>query len=364
MINEISIELYEKIKYFIPRLLLPELSWGDIVVALGNMPVNHHFWENWFKGWYFQATTYETKAMNAIQANHVVTARENLIRAAVCYHWSEFMLFDDKSLKMQARQKVTDCFEKAMPLLGMKINKLHIPFSDLRLPGYFIAPDDQGVYPCVILINGLDSAKEIELFAFAKQFLSRNISVFIFDGPGQGLLMGSHPLPIEFEPVIEACINSIKSLKQVDFTKLGLFGVSFGGYLALRAASAFQKDIKACINLSGGFDVVNFDAISSRIQRDFAFVFQQQNVEQMAKFAKTHLTLKDLPSPNCPILCIHGGYDTIFTLESCQKILAWAGNQSILKFYPNENHVCQNYFHEYVPFMCDWMAEKLISSKL
>lgn len=233
-----------------------------------------------------------------------------------------------------------------------------IPCQRIDMPGYFISSDEKYDRPCVILVNGLDSAKEVELFAFAKEFISRGLSVLIFDAPGQGILLGKFSQPENFEEVIESCINFLLS-NQLVRNSIGLFGVSFGGYLVLRASSFLGNRVKACINLSGGFDIDNYESLSPRIKHDFSYVFRKYDSFQMQEFAEKKLNLKNLRKPICPVLCIHGGQDNIFLPQSLYKIIEWCNDKALLKFYPHEHHVCQNYFHEYVSFMCDWMSDQL-----
>lgn len=367
-ITKISPELYEKIHYFIPRLLLMGCSWGDIVLSIHNIQHDNSdtFWQEWMLGWKKTAKKYESIAYNAFEISSAqymsdATIFEALLKASACYHWSEFMCFQDVKQKEALRKKVSVCFGHALPYMNrmnMHFKKLSLSYQNKLLPGYLFSSDFYTKKPCVILINGLDSAKEVELFYFTQQFIKRGFSAFVFDGPGQGELLGEMPMEIHFEKVVEQYIEKLIELNLIDHTKIGLFGVSFGGYLALRSASYLANTIKVCINLSGGFDLDNFDNIDGRIQQDFSYVFQKPE-DEMHDIALHSLNLKELPSPKASILSIHGGLDRIFTMESCHRVMNWAENGSELMHYPNENHVCQNYFQEYIPVMCDWMKEKM-----
>ena len=207
-----------------------------------------------------------------------------------------------------------------------RFHKMEIPYDAFNLPGYLFLPRETKNPACVIMINGLDSAKEIELFTFAKSFLQRGLAVLIFDGPGQGVLLNKAPLAINFENVIAACLTTLKNISLIDHQRIGLFGVSFGGYLALRSASLLSDKINARIdNLSGGFDIANFSQMSSRIQQDFTYVFQQQSKEDMQNLTE-HISLANLPAPTCPVLCIHGGFDTIFT-KRIMRVMNWCNDK-------------------------------------
>lgn len=368
MVTEISPTLYSAIKYFIPRLILTGISWGDIVLSLSHIKneaiMNDDFWFQWLEGWKKQAIQYKIIARKAFKDGHDVTAYDAYLKAASCYHWAEFMSFKYADEKYFLRQCVSHCFMQAIPSFPFDCQKILIPYAldnntIISMPGYFLTNDVSEKSPCVFLINGLDSAKEVELFTFAKEWLKRGVSVFMFDAPGQGELLGKTAMPIHFEYVMEKCIEHLSNLNLINEQNIGLFGVSFGGYLALRCASYLGDRIKGCINLSGGFDIPNFEQMNSRIQEDFAYVFQT-SCREMTNIAIEHIHLKRMRPPTSPILSIHGGFDAIFTLESCHKVIEWANSKAELVYYPTEHHVCQNRFQEYLPMMCDWMVKKMI----
>jgi dienelactone hydrolase len=364
MENELSPALYQRIKYFIPRLLISKTQWGDIVLALkdlNELPDDEKlFWQQWAIGWKRQAERYREKALQ-VAKTHNITAAHFWLKASQCWHWAEFMLFDNPFEKEILRRKVTEDFEMSMNNgQDRTLNKIAIPFNDLSLPAYLLLPDslNNTSMPCVILINGLDSAKEVELYHFSKRFTERGMAALIFDGPGQGLLLGQKAMEIKFEKVIQACLDFLHTYKTINHDRIGLFGVSFGGYLALRSSAHLANKIKACINLSGGFDLDNFDALSTRLKNDFSYVFQN-NLPTMSDIANQRINLKNVPSPKCQVLCIHGEHDKIFTMSSCLRVKDWCKEGSLLYYYANENHVCQNYFGEFTALMSDWMGEQL-----
>src|SRR5690606_17161771 len=102
------------------------------------------------------------------------------------------------------------------------------------------------------LINGLDSAKEVELAAFAEGFLERGLSVYTFEGPGQGALCGALPMT-RFDEAFRAVVGALRAEGAVGEAPLGVFGVSFGGYLACRVAAGDPR-VTGCISLGGFHD--------------------------------------------------------------------------------------------------------------
>ena len=99
---------------------------------------------------------------------------------------------------------------------------------------------------------GLDSAKE-ETDAYERPYLDRGIATLVFDGPGQG--EGEYDFAIrgDYEVAVKAVVDYVMTRRDLDTARIGLWGVSLGGYYAPRAA-AFEKRIKACLALGGPYD--------------------------------------------------------------------------------------------------------------
>ncbi|MGI0119354.1 alpha/beta hydrolase family protein [Zooshikella sp. RANM57] len=348
---------FSELYYFLPRIMFGGTEWGEIIDVSKKITASpsreaEKFWPQWFDAW----NTHGNQLVNMAKECHHKTAATIYLKAAAAYHWAEFMFFADPVKKEQVRAKVTDSFLHALPNLSYSCERLELRYSQQVLPGYLLHAKKDQPSPCVILLNGLDSAKEVELYAFCKHFLREGISCFIFDGPGQGELLGQTAMPIEFENVFGTVLDTLRQHQAVDRNRLGVFGVSFGGYLSLRCASSFPE-IKAAINLSGAFDVSNYLDINPRVRHDFRYVFHAADDQEMASLADDKLTLAGKVNPKCPVLCIHGGNDAVFPISNCQLVKDWVGEQNVTMIeYPNEAHVCQHYFHDYLPKAANWLA--------
>src|SRR5262249_3239479 len=106
--------------------------------------------------------------------------------------------------------------------------------------------------PVLIMIPGLDSAKE-ELEAYELPFLARGMATLIVDGPGQGEAEYRFPIRGDYEAAATAIIDWIETRGDLDGARIGMWGVSLGGYYGPRAA-AYEKRIRACIGLAGPYD--------------------------------------------------------------------------------------------------------------
>jgi dienelactone hydrolase/ribosome-associated toxin RatA of RatAB toxin-antitoxin module len=285
--SKVSPTTYEVCELFFSRLGLCGLDWGDISMVAKDLKKDstHEDWDDWHRRWSALGRDYERRAEQAFDDGRVETGRLAIGRAAASYHFAEFFYFDEPELKNATRAKVTAAFERGLPYRRYATRPLRIPYQDLQLPGYLMTPAGEGPWPCVILINGLDSAKEVELQAFAEAFLARGMAAVVFDGPGQGELCGHTPMVLDFENVVAEVLRTLGELSEVDSERIGMAGVSFGGYLAPRAAASLPQ-VRACVSLSGGFDHDSYEDLNVMVQKDFKFVFGVDSDEEMAELSR------------------------------------------------------------------------------
>lgn len=363
MVVSIPVDTYRKKEMFFGRIIFTGLDWGDIVASLQNIDLDDPAgeWAVWHETWKARGEFYERHAAQARGMGRMTTFRQWTLRAAACHHFSELFYFENPPAKEAARKRVTDLFLSILDLLPERVEKLSIPYGELQMPAYYMHPtgDGNGPSPCVIMINGADSAKEVELYTFARAFAERGIGVMLFDGPGQGELLGHTPQVIEFESVFRQVLDRVKRMHHVDSGRIGVFGVSFGGYLSARVASAFQDELRACINLSGGFDHDALPSAPPLLHNDFRYLFQLDSREEMDKIAVEELNVRGHAPLEKPLLCIHATEDRIIPYDSCQRMMDWAQGPKELISYNDHGHVCINHFNDLIPRFADWMADQL-----
>jgi len=356
--GRIPAAVFDRYERLFSRFGLAGLDWGDISRVLGSLEVVTD-WSGWHRRWSELGHEYAERAVTAFAAHHVETGRMCTRKAAACHHFAEFMLFDHPAAKHESRLLVTEVFERGRPHLREQVHPITVPYAGFDLPGYLMTPQGNGPWPCVVLVNGLDSAKEVELHAFARAFLARGLAAVVFDGPGQGAYIGEVPPVVDFENVVAAVLAHTTGRPEVDADRVAIFGVSFGGYLATRAA-ALVPGFRACVNLSGGFDLDHFAGIPERVRHNFRFVFRQPDDEAMRDFASKWLTLRAVPPLRTPLLLVHGDLDTTFPLPSAERIMDWAVGPAQLIRYTGESHIPSNFYPHFIPELADWLSEHLI----
>lgn len=364
----IAPELYAACGYFFPRLMFlhsdhaAQIHWGDIVLALQDFPLDcldlgsAVFWDRWMQRWAALAEDYCGQA----QASLTAAGRRRLYRSAsACWHWAEFMYFSDPVLKTAMRTKVKECFQSSLDPDALAVEIGWFDYEGIKVPFYLIQPPGTpSPLPCMILCNGLDSVTEVEIFAVAELFLARGMAVFLFDGPGQGINLGLNPLDIRAERIADAIVDVLAVRRPIDLERLGYFGISFGGYLALRVAALRGSRFRCVVNLSGGPSLSPFDGLPRRLKEDFRFAFQQ-HASQAMQDVFDHLVLDASVGVQTDVLSVHGALDDIFPLQPLQILDRVWGPRHRLKIYESEAHVCLNYIAQYSVEIADWAALKL-----
>jgi pimeloyl-ACP methyl ester carboxylesterase len=211
--------------------------------------------ESWTTAWTQTASRVETIARDCAAAGHRVSAGDAYLRAANYYRAAEFYLHgnpaDPRIKELSDRSAL--CFGEGLRLSGVNHHYVDIAYEDTSLPGIFYPTSDDR-RPTLIVQTGFDGTID-GLMPWAQAATRRGWHCLTFEGPGQGRVICHQGLPFrpDWEHVIAAVVDYLVARSDVDPTRIALLGVSFGGYLAPRAA-AFEQRLAACIANGGVLD--------------------------------------------------------------------------------------------------------------
>ena len=151
--------------------------------------------------------------------------------------------------KAEGRAAPRSPLPQSRGLLDRPDRAVRVPFEGTVLPGTCtLARRGRAGAPCVIMVNGADSVKE-EYHNWARQFVRRGLRVLTVDGPGQGEMLGRPPDAARGVGGAHGRGGRrAGGVGQVDADRIGIWGSSMGGFLALRAA-AFEPRLRAAISL-------------------------------------------------------------------------------------------------------------------
>jgi pimeloyl-ACP methyl ester carboxylesterase len=216
----------------------------------------------WRCEWLLAAGRAKTAAMEAVSAGDPATARDAWFRASNYFRTAGVFTLDRHGVRRLRDTHAAEvaAFRRGAALLERPPLELEIPYEDTTLPGYFFSAGE-GARPTLIVTNGYDGTAEELYFNNAAAGLAHGFHVLVFDGPGQGSMIIERGVPFrpDWERVITPVVDHALTLPGVDPDALVLVGLSFGGYLAPRAATA-EPRIAACVSDCGPYDLMDVTA--------------------------------------------------------------------------------------------------------
>lgn len=256
-------------------------------------------------------------------------------------------------------KKAVDAFRSFAALLDPSPDVVEVPYGGHRLPGYLFVPRGApGPTPAVVLMGGADATKE-EAFAFGvPHLLDRGIACLILDGPGQGESLrfrGLFAVP-EYERVYRAGIDFLRSDSRIDGGRIGIIGLSMGGYYVMRGA--LNEEVRAAVSWGALMRVsgLNLSILGPTVR----FITGAKSDEEMRSLAE-RFTLEGVAEGiRCPVLLVHGGQDHLVAPEQLDLVRAALTNASVdVHFYEDALHCCIDQYETVRPRIFDWVAGKL-----
>lgn len=336
-----------------PRFVAQGVDYNDFLRTTARIDR----WEQWLDAWCETGQMHADLAAEAAAAGHGLTAGEAHVRAALCFHFAKFVwMLDEEKHRAAAALAVAEIYA-AHRHLDPSAARLEIPFpggdlvGNLRRPA---SPDRPGL---VILVPGLDSTKE-EFFRWEDTFLARGLATLSLDGPGQGESGVSHRIRPDYEVAVEAALAALAERADVDIDRVGLAGVSLGGYYAPRAA-AFAPQVRAVAAIGGPYDFGECWPGLPPITRETFIHHSGSGDEEQAGRRAAELSLSGIATRiTQPLLVVFGKLDRLIPWQHAER-LAGEAPQGRLVMYPEGNHVCNNIPYKWRPLVADWMAARL-----
>ena len=342
---------------WMPRFLGGGIAYYDIETVLSRI----HDWDDWGPEWIKMAEMHEAMAQEAWESGRRLTAIQGFERAAAYYHIAYFIYVRDLDLHNHGLQKMVECHERALPYMEPAVEKIRIPYQDTHILGLFSTPRGEGPFPVLIILSGLDSTKETRHRARGT-YLRRGLAVLSLEGPGQGELSQRMKISPNFEWAVSAAIDYLETRKDVDSSRIGIFGMSMGGFYAPRAA-AFEPRITALAGSCGEYDYSESFMLDTRplvSQEAFIYYSGSKTREEAYEFSK-QLTLEGVADRiTCPLLVVHGKQDPIVPWQHGKMIVDHASSKDKQFILFEEGiHSLSNIRYKAGPLVADWLAEKL-----
>ena len=286
----------------------------------------------WAAGFSAVADRYMAQA-KAAEASDPAKASALYVRAWRLYSFGRWPVPASEG-KKHAYAKALEAFLAHARLQDGPLEVVRIPFENSEIVGYLRLPKNtNGPFPVVIAISGLDSRKE-DLSENFGAILPYGIGFIGIDSPGTG------QAPIRAsetsERMFSKVIDYLQTRPEVDKTRIGVDGQSFGAYWATKLAIIEHARLKGVVVQSPLADATfqrDFLVNKTLGNREYLFglvpalmsIYEGANtIEDLSViFPKMSLVKQGLiGKPTSPMLVIAGALDTQVPISDAYMILS------------------------------------------
>lgn len=172
--------------------------------------------------------------------DRLFSASEKLMRASLYLFVAERMQGQGHPGRAETFAKARAAFDNAMAYSGEDMQRVEVPLEEATMPSLYLRAPGDGPRPCVVYCNGLDSSKELLYWSgLPKALAKRGISTLCVDQPGTGetLRLQNLPATYESERWASKAVDWLVQREDVDPKRIGMTGISLGGYFAPRAVA-------------------------------------------------------------------------------------------------------------------------------
>ncbi|TWD50668.1 prolyl oligopeptidase family protein [Agrobacterium vitis] len=171
----------------------------------------------------------------------LISAGDKLLRAANYMITAERLLAHGSEGRVSLYQQFLASFEKGLTLSGSSCRRVEIPYEGTHLSALYVPAEGvEGPAPLLVQVNGLDSTKEMKFLVGLPAWLAkRGVASLIVDQPGTGEALRLQGLTARFdsEHWASRVVDWLEGRADVDPKRIGMEGVSLGGYYCPRAVA-------------------------------------------------------------------------------------------------------------------------------
>lgn len=326
--------------------------------------------DHWCRVWSELARPFEEQGQSEEDAGRPAEARESYMLAYNYYRMARFPV-PNTPAKKQAYRRSVENYVKASRWFDPPIERVVIPFEGRKgegreIRGYLRKP--KGVDRPPVLINhaGVDVFKE-EQCLMEPAFLERGIATLSMDmaGTGESPILGS----LDAERIYDPIISYLQKRSDLDGSRIGGMGMSFGGYWVTKIAHVKRERLQAAVCWGGGAHYTfqpdwqhkcryapshlgNEDLIVTR-SHSFGIHNFEEWIEYVPKLSL--LSQGILDGPCAPLLIVNGKSDAHVPIEDCYLLLE-QGLPKTVRLFPG-GHMGMT--SATLPTIADWVSSRL-----
>jgi dienelactone hydrolase len=312
-----------------------------------------------------------------VSRGRLLSAGEKYNRAASYLITAERLQAHDAPGRRDLYCRQLALFAESVRLSGEPCERVEIPYENGHLAGLYVrAQGVEGRAPILVQVNGLDSTKEMKYRVGLPGWLARRgISSLVVDQPGSGEALRLHGLTArhDSEHWASRVIDWLETRDDVDAKRIGLEGVSLGGYFCPRAV-AFEPRFACGVAWGANHDWR--DVQRRRLEREGDFpvphywahvcwVWGAKDIPDFMRIAQDVHLDGVVERIRVPFLVTHGAKDSQIPLGWAQRTfdqLVNSPKRELKVFTDREGGAQHASFDNSINaghYIADWVAETL-----
>lgn len=331
--------------------------------------------EVFFQAWRDMAEQVAALAADDEANGRPLSASRKYQRAVAYLITCERMQDRDHAPRKDAYARMLELRDRMIATGDKNCEPVSFAYEGGTLSGLFVRAEGvESRAPCMIHCNGLDSVKEMLYLCETAQELSRRgIASLLIDQPGVGEALRLHELRAVFdsERWASAAVDYLETRPEVDPARIGIIGISLGGYFAPRA-TAFEPRLAMCVSWGGNHDWGEVQRRRLRREGDHPvphywnhvlWVWGREDVDSFMAYAQNVCLDGVVERIRVPYLITHGAGDRQIPVEFAQRSYDQAVNsprRELRIFTEREGgveHVAADNMEPSRSFICDWIRE-------
>lgn len=315
------------------------------------LPKTHSF-RSWENEWRKSA---ESDIVEAQKSSDPELAKTLYKKATAKFYLASVFLSPDPN-STSLFDKLRESYKYFGELEADRFEQVAIDYNGQKICGYFQHPCPPKKVPVVLIMPPLGSVKE-QLDAASDYFLKHGLATLRIDVAGFGETTGK--LNLDFENNCKAVVSYLSERKDIDGDKILSMGISLGAYWTMRLA-AIDKRVKLAVGISTpALYHEQWQKLPGHYWDHFRQYFGTDSL-QSTKLKAEQMTLAGMMDKiECPTLLIHGKKDKISHPDAMRIFSDFMTAPLTAKVYPNCGHGCFEEYDDILPYMVNWIQERL-----
>ncbi|MEV5411099.1 alpha/beta fold hydrolase [Thermopolyspora sp. NPDC052614] len=296
------------------------------------------------------------RAQAAAARGDVETAVACFRRAAAALIFAQMAFNADNATKRALYKRLVEAYQAAADLdTELRVERLSIPFKGSHCTAWLVRPRADRPGPAVVIVGG-QSGWGPAYHRQAEALARRGLSTVLLEAPGQGetRMSGGLHLDGNVDQVFSATLDAVSARTGYN-GPYGVWGNSFGGLLAARAAVHDDRFGACCVN---GADARPEPRPFRTAREQAQALLGVGTDEEVAAALRTLWLDPSVDRMSAALLVLHGGLDPLVTLDQ-QKVFLDLSERSTLRVWEDGEHTIYNHSAERTEFVGDWFRARL-----